>query len=123
MISQLIDSVVFVTIAFWGVYEWPVLIETNYLFVKVGCGRDRYAICLLGKENLQTQPFLDGVERLEVCEPSVKSGLAELILCLPLRLQRGKVGKGRLIRPLPLPCTIYYSRCFIFKCSSTILLH
>ncbi len=27
MVSQLIDSLVFVLIAFWGVYEWPVLLE------------------------------------------------------------------------------------------------
>lgn len=27
MVSQLIDSSVFVLIAFWGVYEWPILLE------------------------------------------------------------------------------------------------
>ena len=43
MISQLIDSVVFVTIAFWGVYEWPVLIEiflTTYLLKWVVAAAD-----------------------------------------------------------------------------------
>nr|WP_319272500.1 queuosine precursor transporter [uncultured Draconibacterium sp.] len=43
MISQLIDSVVFVAIAFWGVYEWPVLIEiflTTYLLKWVVAAAD-----------------------------------------------------------------------------------
>lgn len=43
MISQLIDSVVFVLIAFWGVYEWAVLLEifiTTYLLKWVVAAAD-----------------------------------------------------------------------------------
>ena len=43
MISQLIDSVVFVAIAFWGVYEWNVLFEifiTTYILKWVVAAAD-----------------------------------------------------------------------------------
>lgn len=43
MVSQLIDSVVFVAIAFWGVYEWNVLLEifvTTYILKWVVAAAD-----------------------------------------------------------------------------------